>query len=110
MAAQRAARRMRSLSAAAAANAPALGPNAERARPARPPGRNRPQLSMSIDRTSMLTPNIPTTIQMAWEPRSGARIAMMKNAETASSETASADAFHDGTNDSSAVDDKTTRT
>ena len=33
----------------------------------------------------------------------------MKNAETASSESASAEAFQEGTNDSSAVDDRTTR-
>ena len=34
----------------------------------------------------------------------------MKKAETLSSESASADAFHDGTNDKSAVDERTTRT
>jgi hypothetical protein len=35
---------------------------------------------------------------------------MMKKADTASSDSASAEAFHDGTNDKSAVDERTTRT
>jgi hypothetical protein len=35
---------------------------------------------------------------------------MMKNPDTLSSASASAAAFHDGTNDKSAVDERTTRT
>jgi hypothetical protein len=110
MAAASTARRMRSLSAAAAANAPAFGPNADRTRPASPPGMNSPQLSMSIERTRMPAPNIPITIQIDAQPSTGARIPTMKNADTLSSDSASAEAFHDGTNDSSAVDERTTRT
>src|SRR5215467_9233387 len=110
IAAASAARRMRSLIAAAVAKAPALGPNADRARPANPPGRNSPQLSMSIERTRTLTTNMPTTIQIACGPSTGARIPTTKNAEMASSDSASAEAFHDGTNDRSAVEERTTRT
>src|SRR5262249_26773196 len=109
-AAASAARRIRSLIAAAAAKAAALGPTADRGRPVNPPGKNNPQLSMSIERTRTLTTNMPTTIQIACNPSTGARIPTTKNAETASSDSASAEAFHDGTNDSSAVEERTTRT
>src|SRR5580765_4579606 len=110
MAAASAVRRTRSPSDAAVANAPAVGPNAARTRPARPPGTKWPQLSMSIDRARIATPNMASTIQIDATPSTGVSVPTMKNAATLNSDNASADAFHDGTNDSSAVDESTTRT
>src|SRR6185436_9419537 len=110
LAAASAASSTRSPSDAAVAKAPAVGPNAARTRPARPPGTNRPQLSISIDRARIATPNMASTIQIDAAPSTGVSVPTMKNAATLNSDNASADAFHDGTNDSSAVDESTTRT
>jgi hypothetical protein len=100
----------RSTRTTAAVNAAAVGPNAASARPARPPGRSRPQLSRSMVRTIAARAAATATAHGVHAPTSVRTMPATKNAPIPSSAIASAVAFHVETNEPSAVAERTTGT
>ena len=104
------ARRSRSTSTLADARAAAVGPYAASARPARPPGMSRPQLSRSIARTATPSTAAASTAHGAQPPTSDRTMPATNSAPRPSSAIASAVAFHAETNVPKAVADSTTGT